>query len=722
MKLTYNWLKDFVDIKLKPQQLADKLTMAGLEVKSIENFGGDSVFEIEITSNRPDWLSVIGVAREVAAITGKKIKDVQGSRFKVQRKKQNPSTFNLQPATVSIIVEDKKDCPLYTAKLIRNVSVGPSPDWLKRRLEAIGCRSINNIVDITNYVLFTYGEPLHAFDFDKLFSHQSPVTSRRSPVVGHQSEIIIRRAKDNEKIITIDEKERILSPDVLIIASEDGTTGDRRPGTGDRRPQTGKPVAVAGVMGGLDTEVSFNTKNILLEAAVFNPVLIRRSRQRIALQTDSSYRFERGLDLETALNASSIALNLIQAIASGECAFEKNVGSLPKQKKTLYFSPSCTEKLIGVKINAQDSKKMLTSLGFKIKPKGKANLEVEVPFFRQDVTCKEDLIEELSRVFGYEHIQTSIPCIKPKLKSSMLWDLTVLLKNTLANLGLNEAITYSLIDKNVLNKFRQSSEMGDVLEIQNPLSKEQEILRPTILPSLIKSVANNINQKQEYINLFEVAKIYSKTELGTPQERLVLGIALCGEKSILLENGKIKEEAGFLQLKGIIEQVFLKLGLTEYAFSFKQNDNMVELFLQQEKIGSLLKVNKSFLGFLDIKNKQIFVTEIILEKVLQKTNLHKVFKPLSQFPAIVRDISVVLKKDLAIDEIFITMKKEGGTFLEEVKIVDIYKGKQIADGFKALTISCLYRSKERTLTEDEITPIQSALLKLLTDKFQAQIR
>ena len=277
MKVTYNWLKDFVEIKISPEKLAEKLTMAGLEVTALEKKGGDFVFEIEVTSNRPDWLSVIGIAREVAAITGKKMKSVQ-------TKKLQPAERSPQPLLVKI--EDKNDCSLYIAKIIKGVKIGPSPQWLKERLELIGCRSINNIVDIANYVLFEYGQPLHAFDLDKL----------------NGDLISVRRAKKDEKLVTIDGIERNLCPEILVIADLHA------------------PVALAGIMGGKETEVSGATKNILLEAAVFNPVLVRRGRQKLGLQSDSAYRFERGVDSCGTQAASSRAAELIQKLCGGKLA------------------------------------------------------------------------------------------------------------------------------------------------------------------------------------------------------------------------------------------------------------------------------------------------------------------------------------------------------------------------------------------------------------------
>jgi phenylalanyl-tRNA synthetase beta chain len=289
MKFTYNWLKDFVDVKITPEALAQRLTMAGLEVGNVEAKDGDFVFEAEITSNRPDWLSVIGIAREVAAITGAKMKSAKASKCRCAK----------AAGKFAIKVEDKSDCPLYSAKIIREVKVGPSPKWLKERLELIGCRSINNVVDITNYCLFTWGEPLHAFDLDKLSG----------------AEIIVRRAKNSEKLVTIDQVERKLDADILVIADPV------------------KPVAVAGVMGGKDTEVTGYTKNILLEAAVFNGSVVRRGRQKLGLSTDSSYRFERGVDFETAEFSSCQASRMIEELALGKCILTKSLRvALPKTK------------------------------------------------------------------------------------------------------------------------------------------------------------------------------------------------------------------------------------------------------------------------------------------------------------------------------------------------------------------------------------------------------
>lgn len=679
MKITYNWLKDFMEIKIPAKALADKLTMAGLEVKSIEERDGDFVFEIEITSNRPDWLSVVGVAREVAAVTNAKRKaPCVKPQFKIKNFKRTGNDFKIE-------IEDKKDCPKYSAKVIKNVIVGPSPDWLRKKLELIGCRSINNIVDITNYCLFTYGEPLHAFDLDKLSA----------------GKIVVRRATKDEKIISIDNITRNLDTDILVIADQE------------------KPIAIAGVMGGKDTEVSFATKNILLESAIFNPCLIRRGRRKLGLQTDSSYRFERGVDFETVEFASVEAVKLISNLAGGQLYLAKREGPAKEKNKTISFDINSVARILGIEIPVIKIKNILNHLGFGVRLKGKSKLLVKIPTFRQDVSSEIDLIEEIARIFGYENIPVSLPGVGQSIPTKTTGTIVSLIKNILIGLGLNEVITYSLIERNLLKDFSISS--GSPVEIQNPLSLEQEILRPVIGPSLAKCVAYNLNQKQGCVNIFEIAKTFFQQNQQAAQEELVLGIALCGEKSMLLEKCLVKEEMGLLHLKGILEIIFEKLGIKDANFKMI-NAHQATVNLGEEKIGTLLKLEKNILDRLDIKNKEVVAAEISLGRLFPKVNLKKKFMPLPMYPGISRDISFVIKEGTKLEDIFKAIKENASLLLEQINVVDVYQGKQIPAGLKALTVSILYRSGERTLTEEEVNPIHVLVAKTLIEKFGAQIR
>ena len=681
MKVTYNWLKDFADIRIPAAELAEKLTMAGLEVKAVEEKSGDFVFEIEITSNRPDWLSVAGVAREAAALTGKKFKFPQAKSAKSQIRRKEK---------FAIGIEDKKDCPVYTARIIRNVKVGPSPMWLKDRLELIGLRGVNNVVDITNYVLFELGEPLHAFDLDKLSG----------------KEIIVRRAKNNEALDTIDGQIRKLGADILVIADKQ------------------KPVAVAGVMGGKATEVVASTKNILLEAAIFNPVTVRRGRQKLGMNSDASYRFERGIDPESVEAASLRASQLIVECCGGEEVCAESSGNLPGKTIKVDFSLGSIKKYLGIDIPAARVKDILTSLGFKIKAKSKTALSLSVPSWRLDVKAEIDLVEEVARIYGFENIPSTMACVALNSQKEKSQDHLNLIKDILVGLGLNEVITHSLIERKSLDGFWDRREA--LIEVANPLSLEQQLLRPVLIPSLAGRVAYNLRQQNPYINIFEIAKTYQLVS-GKIREIYSLALALCGTNSRWFGTkiGHIQDEPGFLHLKGIIETLFSRLGLdikkSQCCFI---DDERVEVLLDKERVGIFRKLPGKILEALDIKYKDVFVAELALEeKILPKVILEKKFRLslVPRYPGIARDITLPVKSEISFEDIANAIYALNESLLVEAGFKDSYEGANVPVGFKRITLSCKYCSDSRTLTEDEVTPAHERIVKALQEKFQAKI-
>ncbi len=686
MKVTYNWLKDFVNIKIPPKVLAEKLTMTGLEVVSLEEAGDDYIFEIEITSNRPDWLSVLGIAREVAAITNSKLKTNNKNLLDYCSRRLNAG-YN--PAgkgpSLEIEIEDKKDCHFYSARIIKNVKVGSSPEWLRKRLELVGCRSVNNIVDITNYCLFELGHPLHVFDLDKL----------------NQATVIVRRAKAGEKITTIDNQQKLLTPEVLVIADID------------------KPIAVAGVMGGKDTEVTTRTRNILLETAIFNPVLIRRGRQKLGLQSESAYRFERGVDLESAKNTSLLAQDLICELAHGLPAGKKSLGVFKPVYPSVKLDVTYVNRILGTKITLLSIKRILSSLGFGLKIKTKNTLLVKVPSFRQDIKSAIDLVEEVARIYGYAAIARTLPAIKPALNISGKGEIVSYIKNVLLGLGLQEAITYSLVNRDLLVKSGIKLDVK-LIEILNPLSGEQEVLRPTLLPSLMRCLAYNLNQQQESVNIFEIANIFSGGNNVTCEE-LSLGIALCGTNSFLIKQGLIRDEITLLHLKGIIEELFRKLGIQECDFKSK-GVKQISVVVSNREVGIMFDLNKQVLDAFDIKNKQVVLAEINLGKIFAYINLEKKFSILPRYPAITRDISFVVKDDIPVKDIISAIEEKGLSLLRLAKVVDYYQGKQIPSGFRGLTVSCVYRAPDRTLTEEELSPIHNSICALLEERFGVKLR
>ncbi|MDD5669651.1 MAG: phenylalanine--tRNA ligase subunit beta [Candidatus Omnitrophica bacterium] len=677
MKVTYNWLKDFVDIDIPPRELAQKLTMAGLEVGGCEERDGDCVFEIEITSNRPDWLSVTGLAREVAAVTNKKMRDPFAQRSGAGNK-------NIKTG-VAIEIADKKDCPLYTARIVRDVAVGASPDWMKQRLELVGCRSINNVVDITNYILFESGEPLHAFDLDRLASPH----------------IIVRRAYKNETLTTIDGKKRELTPDILVIADKE------------------KAVAVAGIMGGIESEVGDSTRSVLLEAAVFDPVLIRRGRQILGIQTEAAYRFERGISPGIVSPASFRAAQLLEEIAGGQMSAVCSSRFSAVKSLIVSVRLSVVERILGVSVPFSAAQKMLVHLGFTVTRSSKDMMRVTVPPYRTDVKIEEDIIEEIARIYGYEKIKVTLPSLRPKPAGFEKRDAVLNLKRVLVGLGLHEVNTLSLTDKKTVTQVL-GAVPASAIEIMNPLSGEQEMMSPSSIPGLLRCVSRNLNHKQEYINIFEITKNFSWVN-NVPLESGVLGIALCGVSSRFTEHGVLRENATLLHLKGICEAVFGSFGIS--AYSFAEQAGEIRISIKGKDAGFLRIIPSPVLDAFDIKNRQVFCSEINLDILLDEVLIwEKKFVSLPLYPSISRDISMVVGDTIPAGRILSAVHENGSGLLTDVKISDYYKGKQIPAGFKGLTITCIYRSSERTLTDAEVVPLHSRICALLTDTFKATLR
>lgn len=673
MKFTYNWLKDFVDVRLRPAALAEKLTMAGLEVKSLEARGGDQVFEIEITSNRPDWLSVIGIAREVAALTEKTV------RLPAQLRVPPPAAPRSPP--LSVVVASPPDCPLYTARLMQGIRVGASPAWLKRCLELVGCRSINNIVDVTNYILFTYGEPLHAFDADTLAG----------------TLITVRRARRGEKLITIDGQERLLDEAIPVIA--DST----------------KPVALAGIMGGRESEVTGRTVNIILEAAVFDPALIRRAKRIMEISTESAYRFERGVDVETALYASEAASRMIRELAGGSVSGYARIGKAAAPKRRVAVSASSVENVLGVKVPAGRIKTILSSLGFMVRRAGDS-LRVDVPSWRQDIRGAHDLIEEIARVYGYERIPAVVPPVVPAPGCPTARDEIAFIKQILTGLGFTEALTYSLTDAKSLAASAPAPEEG-VIELMNPLSSEHAFLRPSIVAGLIACAARNFNQKEEFVAFFEIAKVYSRP--SNPREEWGLSMAVGGVRPVMLADHVAKDKLGLLHLKGSLQVLFARLRIKDCRFCPTNDPLVTAVKIAGDSIGRLRRILP---GACDIKNKELAVAEINLQKVFAGARYSKTFAPLPRHPAVVRDISFVLSCNYSMSAVRDALRAAGKPLLENIEVTDYYRGAQIPAGHRGITVSCSYRAPDRTLTESEVDPIHARVCGILTSNFAAVLR
>ncbi|MFA5270755.1 MAG: phenylalanine--tRNA ligase subunit beta [Candidatus Omnitrophota bacterium] len=651
MQFSLNFLKEFLRVDLKADKLASLLTMAGLEVGHFHPEGADWVFEVEITSNRYDWLSILGIAREAAASIGAQIKLEHPKIVKKPLLK-----------TRTIKIESLKDCSAYIARVIGNIEVKPSDATLKERVVNCNINSINNVVDITNYCMLKWGNPLHAFDEDKL-----------------EGNIYIRRARNGEKFIGIDEKERELCPENLVIADDK------------------KVIALAGVMGAKNTEVTGKTKNIFLEAAIFSPLVVRHSRRAAGLDTDSSYRFERQVFSGYLEYASSEAAKLIEENCKGTfIGYAFSGKGISAKDKKLSLKISELNEYLGTNIAKNKIKSILTSLGFKIKESGKDVLFVSAPAFRLDINSLVDVYEEVSRIYGYDKIEPQIPTVSRELIKNELYDFKNEVRKYLSTLGLKEIITYSMESEDDLAALG----FNEVIKVVNPLRKQENALRPTLLPGMVKTIAYNINRMRQGLRFFELANIYNKGKDG-----------FCEIPALSL--AAAEQDGGFFYIKGAIDELLKYLNIT--AFSFKQKSfpsftNALELFVNNKSAGFVGKLDKETGNKFNLK-KDLYFAQLDVT-LLQSERKLKNYSSISPYPVIWRDISIALHKDKQFSDV-VAVINERKEFISDYSIVDTYKGKDLAEGYSAFSLRIFYQSPEKTLISEEVDAINNEIRKHL---------
>ena len=653
----------------------------------------DTVLELEITPNRPDCLSLIGVAREVRAETGNELRYPQIEL--------NESDTETQGVT-SVTIDDPELCPRYAARIIKDVKVGESPDWLKQRLESVGIAVINNIVDITNYVLMEYGQPLHAFDYHKL----------------NENRIVVRRAAEGERITTLDEYERKLTPDMLVIADAE------------------KPVAVAGVMGGHETEITDSTCDVLLESAYFSPSSIRSTAKTMGLNTEASYRFERGADPENVIPALNRAAQLIAKLAGGTiCKGIVDVYPGKQEPIQIQLCPERVNFILGTELETTEIEQILSQLGFGIKmvqqegrdqevaPTEDSVFQVTVPSFRVDITREIDLIEEVARVYGYDNIPTTLPKGDiPVPVPNKLAEVRRRIKNFLLSSGMMEAINYSFVHPNCFEKIKLSegNPLREALKLQNPLSPEMSILRSTLIPSLLNNAQHNHNHQINNIALFEISTVFVQDKEPTR----VSGI-LAGEIGDGVYGNPYKHP-DFFDIKGIAEGALEVCGITDYAFKLTDEPTFhpgrnAELLLDSKRIGILGEAHPEVLENYELPYKA-YLFELDLNALAEAADFAKQFQPIPIYPSIQRDLAIVVDKemqsDLPIDIIYST----GGKLVESVKLFDVYIGDQVPDGKKSLAYTIMYHSATETLTDKAVNDLHDKVIRKLNQELNAELR
>lgn len=678
MKISYEWLRKYINIKVRPEVLAERLTMAGHEVSLIEKKQGDFILDIEVTPNRPDCLSHIGIAREVSAVTGKRLNLEHVSELK---KHAHAREFK-------IVRENKICCPLYTLRVLNNAKVAHSPKWLLRRLSSIGLNPINNIVDAVNFVLFETGHPLHAFDLDKIKGN----------------EIFIRNAKPDELIVTIDDIERKLQPHMLVIADAAG------------------PIAIAGVMGGRYSAITDKTKNVLLESAYFDPVSIRRTSFALGLSTDSSYRFERGADWHNTAASSHRGASLICDIAKAQAGGFIVSAEKAKPPTCINLRVSYLNKILGTAIKSANIRQILAQLGCKVK--GASTLDVTVPSYRSDITREADLIEEIARIYGYDNIDSAPASIVATGHDDAVKDFMAkrsIAKSALVSSGFSEAVCYSLIGKNLLKGMLWTED--DCVKIKNPLSKEQEIMRPSLLPGLIKAAAYNISRQVYDIKLFELSNIYFKKDKEYREEPC---IALAVYEKAHIVDTKGMTGPGFFLLKGVTTRLAGILGIK--ALDYEKTTSALfdegyslSLLSGNTVLGSMGRLKGELASNFGIPGA-LFIAEINFSQLVLSAHTQRYYKPLPRFPYTYRDISFVIDTTTEYKQIELLVKNTAGHLVEGMELLSEYRGRQIEQDKKSLAIRVIFRSKEKTLSEEEISAIDHTIRKSLEKTFNAILR
>ena len=686
MIFSYNWLQSFFKKKLpKPKKLAELLTMHSFEVEGIEKKGNDFVLDIDVLPNRAgDCFSHLGIAKECGALLNAKCQ-VPSAKL-IEEKKIKAKDF------VSVEKRDKTACPRYTIKVITDVKVGSSPKWLKDRLKVCGLKPINNIVDIANYVMLETGQPLHAFDFEKISSVKSKIKNQKSKII---KKIIVRKAKNGEKITTLDEKNYSLDKDILIIADSE------------------KPLAIAGIKGGKEAGINKNTKTIVLESANFSPGVIRKGSRKLGLKTDASIRFEGGIDSNLTESAINQAAYLVQKIAKGKVVrglvdvYPEKV--LPKQIK---LDLDYVERLLGVKISRREIINILKSLGFEIKKSTKDFLDVLISTQRSDISIPEDLIEEIARIYGYEKIKPVFPTaslIPAQKNLEIFWE--DMAKDILKEVGFSEVYNYSFISENDAKIFGREN----IVELENPASIEHKYLRPSLIPNLLKNVQRN----QKYFNeikIFELGKIFQPKA----EKRMLAGLI----------SGEAEQ---FYQLKGVVDSLLNKLGISNIWYDSYQptpeqskisiwhSEKCAEIKVDHEEIGFLGEISSSILDEMRIETK-VIVFDIDFEKLQKLSSEETIYRPISRYPAAVRDLAILVPRGTKVVEVLNKINIAGGKIVRDVDLFDIYEGENIPSNKKNFAFHIIYQAENKTLSSKEISKIHQKIVKALEDNKEWQVR
>jgi phenylalanyl-tRNA synthetase beta chain len=651
----------------------------------------DVRYELGLTPNRPDCLSLVGVAREVSALTGKPL------HLPVLEVSESEAAIG---EFTSVRVEEPGLCPRYAARLIRGVQVGSSPDWLVRKIESVGMRSVNNVVDVTNLILMELGQPLHAFDFNLL-------RDRR---------IVVKRATEGQEFVTLDGQKRSLNAHDLVICDGEGA------------------VALAGIMGGENSEIREDTTDILLESAYFNPATIRRTGKRLGMHTEASHRFERGCDVNMVPVALNKAAALIRQVAGGTIA-RGLIDSYPQPivERELSLSVLKTNQVLGLKLQSVEIEALLQSIGLAARPAEDRNdgvIYVTVPTGRPDLEREIDLIEEVARLNGYDRIPVTMPASRMIChRASERQRLVPLLRDAMVSAGFAEVVNYSFVSPSVWDSLglAQEDPRRENVKILNPLSEDQSVMRTSLIPSLLETVSRNNAYRSLDLRIFELRPVYlPRVGEAQPLEALRLSAAICGGRQ---PEGwtQQRESVDFFDIKGVAEELFEQFNIRQVTWDGKCGEPFLHpgksCAIRHNKgiLGTLGEVHPAILENFDI-DQPVFLLDLDLTVFLTATAKGDGFRPISRFPDVYRDSAFLVDEAVSASQVFEVIERARGRFVESHTLFDLYRGQGVAAGKKSLAIRVRYRSAEKTLTEEEITAAHEQIVKLLQKELGAEIR
>ncbi len=679
MKVSVDWLKDFIQTDISYSALIDKMNKIGLLVDAWEEKEGDVILELETYANRPDTLGHLGVAREISVVLGIPLQDKSWPL--IEGTEQISECFDVQ-------IWDEHLCPRYCGVIVRGVKVGPSPDWLAKRIRAMGLNPVNNVVDVSNYVLFATGHPVHTFDLTKLTGDK----------------IIVRKAGKKETLLTLDNQRISLSPEMLVIADEK------------------RPVALAGIIGGEESAVNESTQDVFIESAHFDPVSIRKTRKIGGIQTDASYRFERGADISFPPKAALMVASLLTQMGGKAAKGILDIYPKPRKAKTVVLRHHRIAELLGIDIEKEFVEDILSREEFQVENQQNGIWRIKVPYARVDIEREADLIEELARFYGYEKIPSHLPNISPlTLGIGRKEDVLNRVRQLLFHEGYDEVVNFSFSNPDKEARFQSERK---AIEIRNPISSEASVLKTSLAGGLLDNIVWNRNRGAEGVHIFEIGNIFFwKEDIKT--EQLSLALATFGP----LEPPhwqKRMEETDFFHLKGTCEALLRSLQYESFIFQeedfpFFEPGHSLSLSVKGEKIGYLGCLRSEILAAYDLKSP-VWAAEINLAMLFSKQPQPFRLSPVIRFPSVVRDISFIIDKSVRYQQLVETIRKLSLPYLEDFCLYDKFSGSSVPQNKISLSIRFIFRHQQRTLLAEDVDKLLSRIIKALENSFNFQLR